>query len=500
MSEAVCLGFTYYFGKRSSIGLATREDLSMSSPFSLSGKVLVVAVIGALLFGCAHIAEKPRVKGELTGLDRYVAKADPNYTYSLHNTIEGKGVTAYVIDMTSQSWRSEKEVDRTLWKHWVTIVVPDDVRHDTGLLFIGGGSNRDDAPDKIGGMLAQIALATQSVVTELRMVPNQPLTFIGDEDRPRGEDSLIAYTWDKLLRGGDEEWPARLPMTKSAVRAMDTITSFCGSDGGGGVTVSNFVVAGGSKRGWTTWTTAAVDDRVIAIVPMVIDLLNLVPSFQHHWRAYGFWAPAVDDYVEMRIMDWMGHPAYERLLASVEPYSYRERLTMPKFIMNSTGDQFFLPDSWQFYFDDLPGTKYLRYVPNTDHGLDGSDAVESLTAFYGTVLTGRPFPKFTWQVQEDGSIRVKTKSKPLAVRLWQATNPQARDFRKKIIGEAWSSTELAEVKRGVYVGRVPEPDKGWTAFLVELTYESGLRVPFKFTTGVHVVPEMLPFTYEPPSW
>jgi hypothetical protein len=47
---------------------------------------------------------------------------------------------------------------------------------------------------------------------------------------------------------------------------------------------------------------------------------------------------------------------------------------------------------------------------------------------------------------------------------------------------------------------VPEPEEGWTAFVVELTYESGLAVPLKFTTGVHVVPVTLPFDYEPPSW
>ena len=73
--------------------------------------------------------------------------------------------------------------------------------------------------------LTALAVDTGTVVTELRMVPNQPLTFAG-ETKGRTEDSLIAYSWDKFLRGGDDNWPARLPMTKSAVRAMDSVTSF----------------------------------------------------------------------------------------------------------------------------------------------------------------------------------------------------------------------------------------------------------------------------------
>ena len=52
-----------------------------------------------------------------------------------------------------------------------------------------------------------------------------------------------------------------------------------------------------------------------------------------------------------------------------DPYEYRDRLTMPKFLVNATGDQFFLPDSWKFYLGDLPGETHVRYVPNADHGL-----------------------------------------------------------------------------------------------------------------------------------
>ena len=46
--------------------------------------------------------------------------------------------------------------------------------------------------------------------------------------------------------------------------------------------VAKFVIAGASKRGWTTWSTAAVDDRVVGIVPIVIDTLNVAKSAAHH--------------------------------------------------------------------------------------------------------------------------------------------------------------------------------------------------------------------------
>src|SRR5262249_44261244 len=143
---------------------------------------------------------------------------------------------------------------------------------------------------------------------------------------------------------------------------------------GGNLKLDGFVVSGGSKRGWTTWTTAAVDKRVVAIVPCVIDVLNVGASMAHHYGAYGFWAPSVGDYTAMRIMDWAGTPEHAALLKIEDPYNYRSRLTMPKFIINAGGDQFFLPDSSQFYFNDLPGIKYLRYVPNADHSLRGTDA------------------------------------------------------------------------------------------------------------------------------
>lgn len=446
---------------------------------------MLLAAIAALSFG------------QNTPLDRYVAAPDSHYKYELLQTVPGPGYTSYIIDLTSLQWRSESEVNRPVWKHWLTIVRPDEVKGDAGMLFINGGTVTQKAPTKASADYVEAALTSHSVVADLRGIPNEPLIF-SDDKRVRTEDEIIAYSWVKFLKTGDETWPLRLPMTKAAVRAMDTVTAFCATPAGGNVKVTKFFVTGASKRGWTTWTTAAVDKRVIGIVPMVIDVLNERPSFEHHYRAYGFYSPAVKPYEDMGLMNVSDSPEYRALLKIEDPYSYRDRFTMPKLMINSTGDQFFVPDSSQFYFDALPGEKYLRYVPNTKHSLN-DDAKQSLLAFYDAVLHDRPRPKFSWKFEKNGDIRVSSVDVPAEVKLWAATNPEKRDFRLDTIGPAYKSTVLSPAKSGVWIGHVDKPTKGWTAYFVELTYPSGGKYPFKFTTAVRVTPDTLPFAAPRPT-
>src|SRR5215470_15273688 len=243
---------------------------------------MTILLLTFALFTFAASAQAPAPAGAKTALDKYVEAPDPSYKYELVSKVPGNGYTTFILKMTSQTWRSTGEVDRNVWWLWMIMVKPDEVASSKSLLYISGGNNNSSAPKDADPQIIQVATATKSVVTELRMVPNQPLTF-SDDKKPRTEDEFIAYTWDKFLKTGDETWPARLPMTKAAVRAMDTVISFCGGEAGGNTKIDGFVVAGGSKRGWTTWTTAAVDKRVVAIVPLVIDLLNVEPSFRHHF-------------------------------------------------------------------------------------------------------------------------------------------------------------------------------------------------------------------------
>ena len=334
-------------------------------------------------------------------------------------------------------------------------------------------------------------------MVDLGQVPNEPLTFAG-ESQPRTEDAIIAYTWDKYLRTGDERWPARLPMTKAAVRAMDAVTAFLAKLPDGALAVKNFVVAGGSKRGWTTWSVAQVDPRVVAIAPIVIDTLNVPAVFESQWRAYGFWAPAVQDYVDMGIMNWFGTPQMASLQEIEDPYQYRQRLALPSFQMCATGDQFFLPDSPRYYFSDLPGEKYLRFVPNVDHGMASLDAAVNLISWFHAVTQNYPRPRFYWRAdRQAGTLTVRVVDTPSQVMLWQASNPKARDFRLETIGPAWTSTPLSGTN-GIYTATVTA-NQGWSAFFVELTYPGPADTPLVFTTEVVVTPDVYPFD-APPGW
>lgn len=444
----------------------------------------------------ADFSIKPEEK---TALDAYVAKPDPAYKWELVGTYPGDGQTTYVLNMTSQTWRSSADVDHPVWTHWMTIVKPTEVKHDKALLFIWQGDNTDPAPTKAQDRSIRIAKETGSVVAEVGMVPNQPLTFTDSKDKKRWEDDIIAYTRVKHFTTKDDEWLVRLAMVKAGVKAMDATQEFMKSDAGGKTAINQFVVAGASKRGWTTWLVGAVDERVIGIMPMVIDALNSEEITKHHFEVLGFFAPSLEDYVNHGLFPHkIGTPEYQAVLAIEDPYNYRARarLTIPKFLVNASGDQFFLPDNSRFYYEGLPQEKRIRYVENAAHNLAGSDAVDSMLAWYNSVITGGKRPDFIWNKIDANGITLRPLDKPIEVKLWQAHNPKARDFRVESLGKAYTSTIIEPGTEGNYLAQVAAPTEGFTAFFVEVSFDSGIpSAPFKFTTEVSIIPDTLPYKW-----
>ncbi len=465
----------------------------MRAALTLGAHALLLSAF--LAGGCSDgmmMPDPEPTQDTLTDLDKYVKAKDPSYSWKLRMTVKGTGYTAYLIDMKSLTWRSPMEVDRTEWQHDLTIIKPDNLSPGPALLAISGGSN-GTPPTKAPDDMVQVAKATNAVVVNLSQIPNEPLTFTNHDGKPHTEDGIVAFSWAQVMKTSDPTWNARFPMVKSSVLAMDTTQQFLRSSEGGNLNIEKFIVAGASKRGWTTWLTAAVDSRVAAAVPIVIDVLNVDKFMRQHVESYGFWARALYDYHYNHITERIGTPEMAMLLKNEDPYMFRKRLTMPKFVINASGDQFFLPDGSQNYWDDLPGDKYLRYVPNADHSLGGTDALESLMAYVTGFRDDRPRPTFTWKLEGTDTIRLQTTDKPQKVLLWQATNPKARDFRVETFGKNWQSSELTDQGGGVYVAKVASPAAGYTAFFIEMAYPSGQIVPYKFSTQIRVVPDKRPF-------
>src|SRR5215216_4341318 len=179
-----------------------RTRMPLIRHFTFLALVLIVVSYG-------YAGPRERLTRKQTALDRYVFKPDPNFSYNLVNTSKGEGYTAFVLELTSQQWRTSDEVDRTIWKHWLTIIQPDKVNTSIGFLFINGGSNGSKMPSAADPNLAATAVGTHAVVSDLRMVPNEPLIF-KEDGKSRTEDAIIAFTWEKFLKTGDETWPLRL--------------------------------------------------------------------------------------------------------------------------------------------------------------------------------------------------------------------------------------------------------------------------------------------------
>ena len=416
----------------------------------------------------------------------WIEKNEPEYSWRVVEHKKCKDYELYQIELISQAWRDSSEVEQVLWKHPLKVVVPGEVEAQSALLAIRGGHL--DQEKALEQTSIDWALACSSVVVELSIVPNQHLNFKDEKDvryleAGRKEDQIIAYTWDKYFKTGDKSWPLQVPMTKAVIKAMDAVEEF--SKDHLESPIGKFVVSGLSKRGWTSWLVAAHDARVIGVIPMVIDLLNIRESFSHHFDVYGQWAIAIKDYEEIGIQDWIYSKEFSSLLDLVDPYHYRHQLLMPKYIVNASGDEFFLPDSSQFYFEELEGLKYLRYVPNCSHHLFASEsAMLSSGAFYQMVAEGKKLPVFYWSQKQVGLIELEFEDLPAEVSVWSAYNKEKRDFRQVEIGEVWKKKEL-EVMETLLV-ELEIPEEGWQASFIEVKYPSLQEAPLIFTTDVYI--------------
>jgi PhoPQ-activated pathogenicity-related protein len=391
-------------------------------------------------------------------LEAYVKGDDGAFAWTADEPKATPQGTIHALSLTSQVWHD------VAWTHDLRIYEPKDPStRDTVLLLIAGGDNGEGPTTADAARGFTFAQACGATCVMLPQVPNQPL--LGG----KREDALIAETFVRYLETRDESWPLLFPMVKSAVRAMDAVQQWAGRNGR--PPVRRFVVAGASKRGWTTWLTAAVDPRVAAIAPMVIDTLNMKAQKAHALEVWGRVSEQVSDYTQRGLTEQFDTVEGRRLWRMVDPYGYRDRLTLPKLLINGTNDPYWTLDALNIYWDDLKGPRWVVYLPNAGHGLQEHRdyAVGGVAALFRHVASDRPFPTISWRHSDtpDGRLRLDVTSspEPKSTRLWVATAP-TRDFRQA----RWEHGAVGK-GGGSFTTVTSRPESGYIALFADLEFE-----------------------------
>jgi PhoPQ-activated pathogenicity-related protein len=435
-----------------------------------------LALTALLLTGLPARAEDPSQEAPPEALREYVARTEPKYQWKLRGIMPHDQGQYHDLWLVSQEWHG------IVWEHQLQVYHPKGTHPAATMLLWNQGGSASEKNVAFGFDLAQRVGAPVAI---LYGIPNQPL-FDGKK-----EDALIAETFVRYLDSGDASWPLLFPMAKSLVKAMDALQEYARQEWQ--LPLEGFVVSGGSKRGWTSWLTAAADGRVRAIAPLVIDTLNMKAQMPHQLESFGAYSEQIHDYTERGLVPMPDTPAARRLWRMVDPWSYRKRLTLPKILINGANDPYWTTDALNLYWDDLSGDKWVVYVPNAGHGLeqqhadgrkDRERALSSLAAFTRHVVKRNPLPEMLWtHNDQQGKARLSVSSNPapLAARGWLAQSP-TRDFRKS----EWVELPLTATAGALTLDVERKPGL-FRAFFAELEFEiDGVRHPL--STQMRILP------------
>eukprot|EP01132_Coremiostelium_polycephalum_P011139 gene11139-13645_t len=447
-----------------------------------------------------------------TPLENFVALPDEGYSFVLNSEFSTPQYDAYVLNYTSMNWLTADVTNHPRWWHWLTICVPRSLQLNSSFLYIEDGTYTTEAPTSLPQLIDTLCKSSGSVVSLLNQNPNQPLMIDGVE---RSEDGILAYTWKKFLTNHTlVNWVGQFAQTKSAVRAMNVVQEFMLSKRS--FKVEKFVVSGGSKRGWASWLTAAVDSRVQAVIPIVMPILSINQNSINHFRSYGGWSYAYYDYFVNGVVGYFNSPAFDNLAKLIDPINFVDQLRMPKYVITSVGDQYFIPDSPTNFWPKLLSTKHLRIHPNADHSLAArfNELVQEVNVYYNLVINNHQLPTYEWSIVPDMAdnsttllLRIIENNdcskpiKPHSVVVYTADtiSKTKRDWRYITCPDpsckqniTWVPTVI-QGNGNVYRYKIEQPKTGgWRGAFMEVTYDSYYGNQ-KYTSDFAYAPYLFPF-------
>lgn len=350
-------------------------------------------------------------------------------------------------------------------RHGVSVIRPDTVEHPgvAMLIVTGGGINEKDVAEA-----RVLAREAGMVVATVFDIPNQPL--FGER-----EDGLIATTFVKYLETGDPTWPLLFPMVKGTLHAMDAVEQWSET---ARPPIHRFVVAGASKRGWTSWLVGASGDpRVVGIAPEVYDNLDILPQMKHQVQAFGGYSERIGDYTSKDLIATLETEAGKKLARMVDPLSYVARISIPVLLVTGTNDPYWPVDAMSLYWDKLPMPKWARILPNNGHTFQDKDAEHAALAAFARSCAGEfPMPEVAWTLNVDADTALASFDVDAqgmqSCRIWTAGSA-TQDFRGSVWKEAAKvqmeppSSEVGKSRPSI---RFVLPAEPWKAVLAEVSY------------------------------
>lgn len=428
--------------------------------------------------------------------------SDTPLKYTLISTEPLAQVELRHYELLSQHWSPDDMVTPAQWRHNVDIYIPETAKQRHALVVVNNGVNYEEGVqinskpvDFTQETLASIARDTNTIVISVSDIPNQYLTF-QDDKKPLKEDESVSRSWALFMEAPEQRklMPLNIPMVSSlsqAIRlAKEELTRW---------NIHSFIVTGISKRGWTAWLSAIADPDVEAIVPFAIDLLDIDASLEHIYQSYGGnWPITFYSYYQQGIDEKIKTHSFSQLRQIIDPLRYlntvyQPRLAIPKYIINASGDDFFVPDNSRFYYSKLPGVKSLRIVPNTSHYSIKQITEESLVTFINRFQDKKTLPQVFGIIQHN-LLTVYFSEEPIKVVRWTATNPNARDFRYACGIRYHPLTIDIPANNRVNI-TLNEPVTGWEATYIEATFDDG----YVATTQVYITPDDKYAQTAPPS-
>ena len=431
--------------------------------------------------------------------------------------LESENYTKYSYELNSVKWPWNSSISEvitpTQWNNIIDIYIPrKTIKEGSAFVYIDSGDNYDKEGKPLSvsqvnpiftGLLQQMGANT--ILVDIKDIPTQYLNINGVAKK---EDAIIAYSWNKFINDPIHYiyHPLHLPMQVAVSQSMTLVQNELKNKLG--IVINKFVISGTSKRGWTTWMVALADNRVVATIPMVIDILNTTKQLPHIFDSYGkHWPIALTDYYKESIPQYLDttNPLYSNYLKLIkveDPYSY---LNNPKYkyklkhlsnyVINSSGDDFFTPDASKYYFNDLLGSNTLLYVPNSSHNIGKSGflskLITSVSAYYNRIVSKHELPSIKWhstKLEHSRKITVHVNELPTKAVLWVAHNKITRDFRYACnIKYTPIDVQINKVTKQISAS-YSLSNLGWNSGFLELDFKDGLTV----SSQIYIDPDTYP--------